>query len=349
MGRAEDLFSRLEAEGEPFIEELIANRKSEEYFLDFKRSSNGGSSSRLSDNDRNSLARALSGFANSEGGVLVWGVECSRDPQVGDVAQSKFPLENPQRFASLVEGAVSGLTVPGVQGCRSISISSANGGFVATLIPGSAHAPHQLTQEKRYLIRVGSNFEPVPHAVLAGMFGRRPQPTVFPNFTLAALEWHSKGGIEIRCGVMLVNNGNVVAEDCFVSLFAYQIGGPAASFKFGPGDDRAFQHTFATGRDISVMSKREFRLAPGGFVNALNFHWTMPEAPCEGLHLKLTAGCGGAPPYEQVFKVEKGVLILLYQEAHSRFQDPAARSQVDWRHSHATKMLGLPVPAHWTA
>ena len=38
MGRSEDLFARLKAGGEREIDDLIADRQSEELFLDFKRS-----------------------------------------------------------------------------------------------------------------------------------------------------------------------------------------------------------------------------------------------------------------------------------------------------------------------
>ena len=35
------------------------------------------------------LSKAISGFGNSEGGVLVWGVDCSRDLEDGDVAKAR--------------------------------------------------------------------------------------------------------------------------------------------------------------------------------------------------------------------------------------------------------------------
>ena len=81
MSRAIDLFSRIEQGGQAAILELIATRKSEELFLDFKRSADNGAAARLHDNDRNNLAKAISGFGNSEGGIVVWGVDCARAGQ----------------------------------------------------------------------------------------------------------------------------------------------------------------------------------------------------------------------------------------------------------------------------
>lgn len=340
MGRAEDLFRRLEINGETYIDELIETRKSEESFLDFKRSSNNGSTPKLDQGDRNTLARALSGFANSEGGVIVWGVDCSRDPNLGDVATAKFPLANPQRFTSLLEGVLSGCTVPAVQGCRSIAIASQSGGYVATLIPRSGNAPHQMTQDKRYLIRAGSNFEPVPHAVLAGMFGRHPQPVVHTNFVLSPLSIAGEV-LQIRCGLMLVNAGSVVAEDCFISMLVAKKGGANAKLNFEPGDSRIFKHVSATGADFSAMASREFRLPPGGFINAFEISWFITGSVSEGLRWNLTAGCSGAPPYEQKLEVSREELMAHIEYAQERWKDPGARVRTDW-YACAKQMLGLP-------
>ena len=68
MGRAEDLFRRLSENGAETIDALIADRQSEESFLDFKRSLDNGVGRRLHDSDRWNLAKAISGFGNSEGG-----------------------------------------------------------------------------------------------------------------------------------------------------------------------------------------------------------------------------------------------------------------------------------------
>ena len=79
MGRAEDLFDKILTEKEAAINNFIEEKKAEELFLDFKRSSDNGSGNKLSQNDRNNLAKAISGFGNSEGGMIVWGVDCSQD------------------------------------------------------------------------------------------------------------------------------------------------------------------------------------------------------------------------------------------------------------------------------
>ena len=146
MNRAEELFGRLKRDGVEAIRNLIEERQSEELFLDFKRSSDDGTKKRLSDIDRNNLAKSISGFGNSEGGVIIWGVDCSRGSDGADVPQYEKPLDDPKRFKSWLEGVVSGCTVPphgGVQH-HAIELDKTNKGFVVTYVPQSNHAPHQV-------------------------------------------------------------------------------------------------------------------------------------------------------------------------------------------------------------
>ncbi len=145
MGRAEDLFDRLRRRGETAIEELVAERETEELFLDFKRSSDDGRGTRLSNTDRNNLAKAISGFGNSEGGVVVWGVDCSRDIDGADVAKAKLPITNVKRYRSWLEGVVSGCTIPPHTGVEHDIIPTADGdGYVLTCVPHSNSAPHHI-------------------------------------------------------------------------------------------------------------------------------------------------------------------------------------------------------------
>ena len=184
MGRAEDLFEKLKAEGEAAIDQMIVDRESESFFLDFKRSSDAGAGRKLSDTDRRNLAKATSGFGNSEGGVIIWGVDCSEAPHEGDhadVARAKFPIADVDRFKSWLEGAVSGCTVPPHPAVEHLAVKIGEGpsGYVASLFPQSTSMPHQIIlnikEQYRYYIRAGSDFVPAPHGLLAGMFGRKPQ------------------------------------------------------------------------------------------------------------------------------------------------------------------------------
>ena len=181
MSRAEDIFQKLIYFGEDAIDEFILDLQTEELFLDFKQAvSNGKNFKTLHKDDRRNLAKAISGFGNSEGGVIVWGVSCSRDVEIGDVAKAKVKVQNVHRFLSWLENAISGCTIPSHNGVRNhiISVDDNGDGFVATYIPKSEITPLMTASNSTIYIRSGSNNVPAPYAVIAGMFGKRPQPNI---------------------------------------------------------------------------------------------------------------------------------------------------------------------------
>ena len=107
MSRAEDIFQKLVYFGEEAIDEFILTSQSEELFLDFKQADSlGKNGNSLHKDDRRNLAKCISGFGNSEGGVVVWGVECSRNIEIGDVARAKVKVQNVHRFLSWLENAM---------------------------------------------------------------------------------------------------------------------------------------------------------------------------------------------------------------------------------------------------
>ena len=170
MSRAEDIFQKLIYFGEDAIDEFILNQQTEELFLDFKQAvSVGKNFTTLHRDDRKNLSKAISGFGNSEGGVIIWGVECSRDIEIGDVAKAKVKVKNVHRFLSWLENAISGCTIPSHNKVRNHIIScDANGdGFIATYIPKCDIAPAgcRCCSDKAY-----------PHPYFPGLpaFGCRP-------------------------------------------------------------------------------------------------------------------------------------------------------------------------------
>src|SRR5579863_7350152 len=112
MGRAETLFQSLIDGGMPMVSTLIEQRASEELYLDFKRTATQAEHRSLQPDDRDNHARAISGFGNTAGGVILWGVDCRNLPTGGDIARTLHPVPNADRFKSWLEADVSGATLP---------------------------------------------------------------------------------------------------------------------------------------------------------------------------------------------------------------------------------------------
>lgn len=279
MSRAEDIFEKLIYFGEDAIDEFIENRQTEELFLDFKQAASDGKSMRtLHQNDRRNLAKAISAFGNSEGGVLVWGVECARDLEIGDVAKAKIKVKNVHRFLSWLENAISGCTIPSHNKVRNHIIGEdKNGdGFLATYIPKSEIAPLMTTTGSQIYIRSGSNNVPAPYAVIAGMFGKRPQPNIELVITDKAVlagkdseddifaapkkSKKKENFVKVRFSLLAENNSNAVAKEVYLSCNTLCTGGDKNKVNFYY--DSQLENLSAAYNSINLITPLEMRVPP---------------------------------------------------------------------------------------
>lgn len=320
MERSREIYERIIAKGRLAIEDFILQRKSEELFLDFKRSSNDGNDVRLSENDRNNLAKAISGFGNSEGGVIVWGVDCSKDKDGADVAKCEVMINNPTRFASLLQGVISGCTIPPHSTVENHFIQEDNDkGFVVTLIPKSNFSPHQMLPKKQYYIRAGSDFVPTPHDVLAGMFGRRPQSHVYHTYLLGVPE-HEGNGLKISFGIAIHNEGPGIATDTFIVCTMEHLPGESSIIHFETPDRQNWTGGFEFGRRVSLISGVGYRLPPGATAQPLVIHLTL-RPPFTG-QLRLTGHVGSSDSRRYEFVIEKPCELI--EESYKKYMQKVA-------------------------
>jgi hypothetical protein len=320
MGRAEDLFDRLRESGEQAIDAMIEDRQSEELFLDFKRSADSGMGRKLHDGDRQNLAKAISGYGNSEGGVVIWGVDCRQEVEIGDVAKAKVPIHNPKRYVSWLEGAVSGCTVPPHPQVRHLAIESpsTNTGFAVTYVRKSYLAPHQCLKPLQYFIRAGSDFVPTPHAVLEGMFGRQPRPFVYHMWSLPpeTLVQRPDGvvAIEFALGFQLSSYGPGVARDLYVNVMILPPkGGTKATFSHP--DTENWTASVAFGITMNLMSKDSLKLPPWGLLQPVILQFSFAPPFTSDFRYEITFGHQASP----VRKIEAKVTPATLQRTYDAF------------------------------
>ncbi|HEY9069811.1 MAG TPA: ATP-binding protein [Candidatus Ozemobacteraceae bacterium] len=316
ISRAREIFDKLVADGLAGIQEFIDNRKSEELFLDFKRSSDNGRGRKLSDHDRDNFGKALSGFANAEGGVIVWGIDC-RASSFGDVASRVVPISDPLKFLSLLQGAVSGLTIPPVPNVSLHAIVDpfTGEGFVVTLIPQSDLAPHQVVRKVQYYMRAGSDFMPVPHAVLAGMFGKRPQPRItyrkLYGKTLVKGEY-----LECNLSVLLKNMGRGIGRDIFISG-SMETPGPNCSAQLMPGESAEWTGKVSFGTHVSLISQSELRIPPGAYSIPLSISLALKPPFKSGFVFRGSFGCDGDSVHELLIAAAPDRIHQAYMQCHA--------------------------------
>jgi hypothetical protein len=208
-----DLYSALSVE---MVEDYVTNGREEDLHLDFKTATPA-----LNRDDRRNFAVAASGFANSEGGLIIWGVEARKDSEGIDRACGKPGIAGLPRFLSALTEHTGAVVSPVSNGIvhRVIPGTQSDWGFAITLIPASDSGPHMAKLgEDRYYKRAGSSFVRMEHFDIADMFGRRPHPELVLKYDVPhAQRW---GGNRSRFFVHLSieNQGRGSARAPYLAL-----------------------------------------------------------------------------------------------------------------------------------
>jgi predicted HTH transcriptional regulator len=161
LGRAEDLYFEAKTCSDPFPEP-----------------------------DQRHLAEALSGFANADGGVLVYGlVAAGGDRTTSDVVKRVEPIKSLKLLNSRLLALVGQLVEPPVAYVR-VELREfdrqPHEGFVLVYVPPSDLGPHRSRKDREYYRRHGYGFYRMEHFEIAEMFGRRRRPSLSLTWSLPA-------------------------------------------------------------------------------------------------------------------------------------------------------------------
>lgn len=205
------------------LQDFVERGQEENLHLDFKLLKDASLSS---GDDKRNLACALSGFANSSGGLIVWGVDARKNSEGVDCAVELRPI--PQ--VALLIGRLNALTGdgvdPSVAGVRHRAIETVGGqGFAITLVPESDTGPHMAKlAENRYYKRIGDGFYKMEHYDIADMFGQRKKPKLLVFYRVTGK--HSQAQVHLG----LRNDGRETARAPF---FAFESDGPLQRSQYG--------------------------------------------------------------------------------------------------------------------
>ena len=344
MSRAEDIFQKLVYFGEDAIDDFIVNLQTEELFLDFKQAvSTGKNGTSLHKDDRKNLAKGISGFGNSEGGVIVWGVECSRDCDIGDVAKAKVKVRNVHRFLSWLENAISGCTIPSHNRVRNhiISVDKNGDGFVATYIPKSELAPLMTTMGNNIYIRSGSNNVPAPYSVIAGMFGKRPQPNVEliiadKNLEVLdnavedmvyppSLDNPPEKYLRLSFSICGENDSNVIARELYLSCSSTGKGGEYNKVRFS--NYNQMDSIPGIEGQLNLITRPDLRLPPRGVIRFANVTIILSPYSEEDFLMDGVIGADHAAPKDFRVYIPKNKLRSFVARAMREGEDIALLEQ----------------------
>lgn len=299
------------------LEDIIVRKESEKYFIDFKLTQRDDYSGQrtLFDTDKKNYAKAISGFGNSEGGLIIWGIEASGS--TNDYAKSIKPIKNIDNFKSLLESFVSILTIPIHKTVETFVIKKSKtdkDGIAITIIPKGNDRPYQNIGDYKYYMRGGDSFVPVPHGVLQGMFGQTPQPNVFFMFNISKTPTiETNKAMKWQAGLMAVNGGLGIGEDIY-GLVRIWSPGDKSQIAIDITDKYNYDFYTAYGIEFSFMSKKGFRLGyeQRSQMMVINFWLLLPFT--KKLYIDLLIGGRNQQVYRKTIERSASELEIIYKK-----------------------------------
>ena len=233
VSRAAELFKQImecpEGEGGPaaYIDQMISRHEEESETLDFKAGGKVEGDSKERKRDvREIWSEALSGFANTGGGVLIWGVTARKPrPEDGvedaieglDVAFAPDRLTSPAHFGQRLRDQILKATTDPVQGVEIRAVEHpGGGGYVVCLVPESGNKPHraEAARAKNYYQRTSDNFVVISHPFLRSLFYPNPRSDLRPFAEMRFTAESMRRPFMIHLG--LENVGQASASDATV-------------------------------------------------------------------------------------------------------------------------------------
>jgi len=213
----EELFNSLDATR---IQQFVGDKQEENLHLEFKTLNGSDLAHR---DDRKNFAAALSGFANSSGGIVIWGISARKNVDGLDCANEARPVTDCRILVARLNQLTGEAVDPVVDGVRHSAHPTAEpAGFVATLVLESDVGPHMAKAgDDRYYKRSGDSFYRMEHYDIADMFGRRKRPRLHLTAEILNAGSTSGGGVEqlkAKLVIGIENSGRAAARSPYLAL-----------------------------------------------------------------------------------------------------------------------------------
>jgi hypothetical protein len=219
MSNAKNIYDQIIDEG--YILTHMVGQPLEDTWLDCKQKRNPNRG-KMDDDDKNNFAKSLSGFGNTDGGVLIFGVDARKVNNI-DVVQSIIPIKELLLFESelrdleskIVQRALSGLEY------KKIYTNQANDtGIIIIYIPEGNNPPYRSMRDKEFYIRAGGNFVSSDVSFIENLMSKKFKPDIEAQITIDILNkpinTHQNNFFQVS--FRLTNKGNSIAEHVLVEI-----------------------------------------------------------------------------------------------------------------------------------
>jgi hypothetical protein len=228
------------------LNELVSSGGEENEWMEFKGAyetthTEGSGKDKKWEELKNNWSKAIGAFANSSGGVMIWGIDAPNK-----FAKSFSFAKDANQLAEKLSSLVSSAVIPLVHGIeiKAVKNDLSSSGLVVCLIPASRYAPHQSNWPRRqFYMRCQDGSHECGYMELKRLFQPQIGPTLAPRIRIEAslnpnYNWSIGGEITIK------NIGTASANGL---LFSFH----------GPGDPtgQALEWEKASGSKTLILKK----------------------------------------------------------------------------------------------
>jgi hypothetical protein len=170
--------------------------------------------------DKKTLTEAITGFANTQGGVLIFGVSCKKNKTTKvDTIEALNPIDDIDDFKSKIFASAISNISPQVFGIENkiIRLLSDNlKGYLVIYTPSSITPPHMNNYDNSYYMRSADSFVKMNHNLVSAIFNKKQSSKI--QVLLKNDIEYSVPNI-FRYNLMLLNVGNIYSEKNSITIF----------------------------------------------------------------------------------------------------------------------------------
>ncbi len=196
------------------IERFIAEGQEENLNLEFKTVVHPNYNQYNNEDDKKNISKTFSGFANSNGGIIVWGIKAKENASKQDIATDKKPIKELTKFLNTLNRLEGQAITPVVIGIehKKLEISD-DCGFIVSYIPASEFAPHMANYSgKHYYKRSGDSFYACEHYDIKDMFQRKHSAYLDLNIKNKEINQIHADNMRVEITLSLMNTGRNYAK-----------------------------------------------------------------------------------------------------------------------------------------